>query len=173
MKLISSPSKGKGSRSSPSLDYARRTQTEAMESRTARRVDELLGGGPAFDRKGQTSEVSPSIARSIRGSPLLDAVRQTHHEALAHRTAKRIEDLREEGLTNVSPPLYDEAIRLPTASPSGSSALIETLSMKRNITQRRSRGRVSDDGGTATNSLLLLRRPRSRSKDRRYSVESK
>ena len=172
MKSISSPSNDKSSRSSPSLDYARRTQTEAMESRTARRVDELLEGGSAFGRKGQTSVISPSVARSMRGSPLLDAVRQTHHEALAHRTTKRIEDLREEVLTRVSPPHYDEAVRLPTVSPRGTPALIAN-SMKRNITQRRSRGRVSDDGSTAPTSLLLSRRPRSRSKDRRYSLESK
>ena len=172
MKSISSPSNDKSSRSSPSLDYARRTQTEAMESRTARRGDELLEGGSAFGRKGQTSVISPSVARSMRGSPLLDAVRQTHHEALAHRTTKRIEDLREEVLTRVSPPHYDDAVRLPTVSPRGTPALIAN-SMKRNITQRRSRGRVSDDGSTAPISLLLSRRPRSRFKDRRYSLESK
>ena len=166
----SSQSNEEGSRS-PSLDYARRTQVEAMERRTAKRVDELLAGGSA-GRKEQTVTVSPSKARSARDSPLLDAVRQTHHEALAHRTAMRMEDLRKEGLASLSPPLYDEAVRLPSTSPSGSLNLVEQLSMKRNVTQRRSRGRVSDDGSTALKSSLLSRRPRSRSKDRRYSMEN-
>ena len=167
--MKSSSQSEEGSRS-PSLDYARRTQVEAMERRTAKRIDELLAGGSA-GRKAQTATVSPSIARSARDSPLLDAVRQTHHEALAHRTAMRMEDLRKEGLASVSPPLYDEAVRLPSTSPSG-SLKVEQLSMKRNVTQRRSRGRVSDDGSTALKSSLLSRRPRSRSKDRRYSLES-
>ena len=157
--MKSSSQSEEGSRS-PSLDYARRTQVEAMERRTAKRIDELLAGGSA-GRKAQTVTVSPSKARSARDSPLLDAVRQTHHEALAHRTAMRMEDLRKEGLASLSSPLYDEAVRLPSTSPSG-SLKVEQLSMKRNVTQRRSRGRVSDDGSTALKSSLLSRRPRSR-----------
>jgi hypothetical protein len=44
---------------------------------------------------------------------------------------------------------------------------------KRNITQRRSKGRSSkEDGTTVPDSSIAARRPRSRSKDRRYSVES-
>ena len=72
--MKSSSQSEEGSRS-PSLDYARRTQVEAMERRTAKRIDELLAGGSA-GRKAQTVTVSPSIARSARDSPLLDAVRK-------------------------------------------------------------------------------------------------
>jgi hypothetical protein len=169
MKSTTSPSKGKGSRS-PLLDSVRRTQTDAQENRTAQRIDELLGGRPVVDRQWQTSpetsmRFAPASPKLTEGSPLLDAVRQTHLEALGFRTTRRVEELRVAGSPNLSLPQYDEAIRSSTVSPYANSALNANLSMKKNITQRRSRGRLSDDGSKAPKSSLLSRRPRSRSKD--------
>jgi hypothetical protein len=69
----------------------------------------------------------------------------------------------------------------PTAVPVGSwdrgnhdggmSSVVPASVVRRNVTQRRSRGREKDDGMTAPDPSILSRRPRSRSKDRRYSIE--
>jgi hypothetical protein len=53
-----------------------------------------------------------------------------------------------------------------------SSSVVPPTAVRRNITQRRSRDKIKDEGDTVPRSSLLSRKPRSRSKDRRYSVES-
>jgi hypothetical protein len=55
---------------------------------------------------------------------------------------------------------------------SSSGGTMPGTAVRKNITQRRLRGRAKDDGETAPRASLLARRPRSRSKDRRYSIES-
>ncbi len=55
---------------------------------------------------------------------------------------------------------------------SSSDGALPGTAVRRNITQRRSKGRAKDDGETAPRASLLARRPRSRCKDRRYSVET-
>ncbi len=150
-------SPGQTSSRSLSLDQIRRTQIEAMEGRAARRVGELLGDEVDFVRGRQTSP--EALMKSSKG----------FGDIGQNRTVKRDEEPR--GAGSRTPPSYEAATRLSSAPSLGSSGLITGSSMKRNITQRRSRGRVSDDGSTAPKSSLLSRRPRSRSKDRRYSID--
>jgi hypothetical protein len=118
---------GKSSRSpigmhSPSLDYVRRTQTEAQETRVTARVRELMAG----------RTLTPNGARAQPNG---------------------------EGSSSVE-------------SPEGQHAVVPPTAVRRNITQRRSKGRAKDEGETAPMASLLSRRPRGRSKDRRYSLES-
>ncbi len=134
----SSPSQ---STRSPRLEYTtRRTQAEALESHTAKRIEELLEGSPNPRRKEKTSsDESPSVrsphgsglSRASHGSPILDAARQAHMEAMEIRTKKRVEEVRQTDPVNRTPPSYGEAVRLtnaPSASrvmlTDGSSALV-------------------------------------------------
>ena len=120
-----------------------------MESRTARRIETLLEGPPESNGREKSGDNATMSSKVERGSPLLDAVRQGHR----------------------SPPGYVEATAM--ARNTELTFLSQNSIGKRNITQRRSRGRSSrDDGTRAPDPALLARRPRSRSKDRRYSVES-
>jgi hypothetical protein len=132
------------------LEHTQRTQMEALESRTARRIETLLGGPPEFNGREKSGDNESISSKVERGSPLLDAMRQGHRS---------------------SPPGYEEATAV--ARNTGETPLLQSSIGKRNITQRRSRGRSSrDDGTIAPDPTLVARRPRSRSKDRRYSVES-
>ncbi len=138
------------STSSPLLEHTRRVQIEALESRTARRIETLLEGPPESNGREKSGDNETMSSKVERGSPLLDAMRQGHRS---------------------SPPGYEEATAM--ARNTGGTSLLQSSIGKRNITQRRSRGRSSrDDGTRAPDPALLARRPRSRSKDRRYSVES-
>jgi hypothetical protein len=49
---------------------------------------------------------------------------------------------------------------------------LSSTAARKTITQRRSRDRGMNGGYLVPNPNLLSRRPRSRSKDRRYSIES-
>ncbi len=64
---------------SPFLDYTRRTQVEAQESHTARRIEQLLSSPPADSRReklsGDNGSISPKVGRRY---PLLDAGWQAH-----------------------------------------------------------------------------------------------
>jgi hypothetical protein len=135
-------------------------------------------------------------------------------EALAHRTAARVEEIgvgasqrggernspfrfdggdredvfgdgREQG--HPSPPTYQRAIGISSEprtdglsrAVGGSKGRFEDESLcvpesavRKNITQRRSRGKTKDEGNIAPDASMISRRPRSRSKDRRYSIES-
>ena len=163
---------------------------------------------------GSKDKNSPEDIRRKSGSPLLDYVKRTQIEALAHRTAARVEELgvgasqwggernspfrfEEGGLDNAfsddrgygdsSPPTYQRAVGMPFESRTdelsraadgsngrfeGESSLVPESAVRRNITQRRSRGRTKDDGLLVPDASVISRRPRSRSKDRRYSLES-
>ena len=57
-------------------------------------------------------------------------------------------------------------------SPTGRVSAVSPTAVRRNITQRRSKGKTKDEGDTLPLASLLSRRPRSRSKDWRYSLES-
>ena len=52
------------------------------------------------------------------------------------------------------------------------ATLVPPTAVRRNVTQRRSRDKGRDEGDRAPSAALLSRRPRSRSKDRRCSMES-
>jgi hypothetical protein len=52
------------------------------------------------------------------------------------------------------------------------SLCVPESAVRKNITQRRSRGRTKDEGNLVPDVSMVSRRPRSRSKDRRYSIES-
>jgi len=158
------------SNSSPRLEYTRRIQAEALESRTAKRIEELLDGSPDQRRKEKTSsDESPSVrspdgsdpSRASHGSLILDAARQAHMEAIEIRTKKRVGEVRQVDPINRPPPSYGEAVGSTNASRAmladGSSALVADSTMKRNITQRRSRGRTSEDGMPAPISSLVSR----------------
>ena len=139
------------STSSSLLEHTRRTQVEALESRTARRIETLLGGPPVAHRREKSSGGNESMSsKAGRGSPLVDAVKQTNQLPLSGSE--------------------EEAVPFRNT---GGTPLLQSSVGKRNITQRRSRGRSSrDDGTTAPDPMIVARRPRSRSKDRRYSLES-
>ena len=94
-------------------------------------------------------------------------------------------DGREQG--HPSPPTYQRAIGISSEprtdglsrAVGGSNGRFEDESLcvpesevRKNITQRRSRGKTKDEGNIAPDASMISRRPRSRSKDRRYSVES-
>ena len=116
-------------------------------------------------------------------SPLLDHVRSTQTQAMEQRTAARVralmetsrtekrnDELRGTGQTYQSSSQGFQGSSSPLLT--GKSPVITGSVARRNITQRKSRGRSRDDGNTAPDSSLLARRPRSRPKDRRYSLES-
>ena len=132
--------------SSPVLDYARQTQTEAMESRTAKRIAELI----EIDQAASASVrvLSDNVGSIKKRSPLAG-----------------YEDRKTRQMGQSS------SLNAVSSSPAiGSSRKFTSSMVKRNITQRRSKGRSSDDGSTAPDPSVLSRRSRSRSKDRRYSL---
>ncbi len=193
-------SSGKERGSHPSsLDSSRRLQTEAMESQTTRRVGEFMGDVEVPNRRAVASPdgamVSPHRAslRNVSSSySMLEYTKRTQTEAVASRTAKRIGEIMgnsgktsalspviQQASQNQSPPSYFEAMgNLPelnkgeTPLQKKDTLVLPGPTVSRNITQRRSRGRSRDDEPMASVSSILARRPRSRSKDRRYSIES-
>lgn len=149
MSLVMSSSRKKSSRSplsSPVLDYARQTQIEAMESRTAKRIAELI----EFDQAASASlrVLSDDVGSMKKRSPLAE---------YEDRRTRQMDQSSSSNAVSSSPAF-------------GSSREFTSSMLKRNITQRRSKGRSSDDGSTAPNPSVLSRRSRSRSKDRRYSL---
>ena len=120
--------------SSPLLEFTKRTQREALESRTTARVRELTQGVETLPHDGRGgSPDSGAVNAVLRNDP--DGVRGELMES------------------------------------SSGSAVPPTV-VRRNVTQRRSRGKPKDEGDSLPPASLLARRPRSRSKDRRYSLES-
>ena len=185
---------GNGLRSSP-LERARRVQTEAMEDRTVRRVGELLGKSPEKSQVLSKEKSTPSVSRTSSGSPLLEYVRRSQTEAMASRTAQRISEINAvsnqgkvdgdssqvnfyesdeddlvatilEDRTHRSPPSYLDAIGASSNIREAEFSRVPESAMRRNITQRRSRGKVKDDSLLAPDASMVSRRPRSRSKDR-------
>ena len=118
---------------------------------------------------------SSQISRSP-ASPHLDFVKRTQVLAQEQRVNARVRELME-GSANASKDhrTYDDCMEVPGASKDPvlpSDSVIPSTVIRRNITQRRSKGKSVDKGEMAPRSSLLLRKPRSRSKDRRYSFES-
>ena len=179
------------------LEGAQRAQIEAMEDRTARRIGELMEQPPAKNRDLQKDRASFSASRRSAGSPILEYVKRTQIEAMERRTAHRImkidassskikvdgdftsiefDEVEDVTLINDrihrSPPSYQEAIGASSTLKTDEFTRAPESALRRNITQRRSRSKVKDDGLLAPDASLMSRRPRSRSKDRRYSMES-
>jgi hypothetical protein len=157
-----SPSDTRRSSQSPLLDYVRRTQIEALAFRTAARVDEI--GVDASQRVGERN--SPF---RFDGGDREDV----------------IGDDREHG--HLAPPTYQRAVGMPseprtdelsraiggfTGGFEEESLCVPESAVRKNITQRRSRERTKDEGNMVPDASMISRRPRSRSKDRRYSIES-
>ena len=156
---------------------------------------QMLGRAESSTQGSGRRQCSPGwvSAQSSSRSPLLEHVRSIQMTAQEHRTAARIRELNQgQGMSTVdasgSPvrawapnTAGDNLDSTPTAVPVGSwdhgnqddgmSSVVPASVVRRNVTQRRSRGKEKDDGMTAPNPSILSRRPRSRSKDRRYSIE--
>ena len=151
-------------------------------------------GSPSTDDATRPSlpKESPGTLRGSSTSPMLDYVKMTQREAQERRTATRMSELMNEAKGSdgvdlqIQEPLTTNVERSPrdrggfSGSPVRSSILgpsaasvASASGARRNITQRRSRDKVKDTGDSAPSSALLARRPRSRSQDRRYSLESR
>jgi len=169
-----------------------------MESGSSGEVPQQMlrrvqGVSPNGDATAQSlPRESPVKMRGSPTSPMLDYVKRTQMEAQERRTATRISALidDEKGLDRVnlqmrvSPAMNvarsPEDLARTSGSPSrqsmigpSSPSIASASGVRRNITQRRSRDKVRDNGASAPFSGLLTRRPRSRSQDRRYSLESR
>ena len=176
------------------LEGVQRAQIEAMGDRTARRVGELMEQPPAKNRDLQKDRASSSASRKGAGSPILEYVKRTQTEAMEMRTAHRIMEI-DTGSSkfqvdgDFAPIEFDDAEdvaliddkihRSPPSYQEASSALktdeftrVPESALRRNITQRRSRSKSKDEGMLAPEASMMSRRPRTRSKDRRYSMES-
>ena len=140
----------------------------------------LQMSGRPFDAHQERKTIPPTpngrSSQSSHGmhSPALDYVRRTQTEAQEARVTARMRELMM-GRT-LTP---DGARAKPNGgssssveSPEGQHMMVPPTAVRRNVTQRRSKGRATDVGDTAPMESLLTRRPRSRSKDRRYSLES-
>jgi hypothetical protein len=118
---------------------------------------------------------SSQISRSP-ASPHLDFVKRTQVLAQEQRVNTRVRELMEGSANDPKDHrTYDDCMEVPGASRDPvllSDSVVPSTVIRRNITQRRSKGKSVDKGEMAPRSSLLLRRPRSRSKDRRYSFES-
>ncbi len=142
-----SPSRASGSPSSPLLEYTKQVQRAALDSRTAARVRELMQGGEMSPREINRGSSSANEVGSSR-DPRLDTSAQDGPNVMRGQAKDEVMD-----------------------SPSRST--VPPTAARKNVTQRRPRGKLKDEGwDTAPRASLLARRPRSRSKDRRYSIES-
>ena len=168
-------------------------QMDADES-PRQMLGRIMGLTPAGIAKGRTPpDGGNGNHRQRAASPLLEHVRTNQIQAQAHRTATRLNELQQEKLAKeaerrsrvmenrTSPKALEEDIASPmfSGTPLRSDSLIHQSSMampatqaRRNITQRRSRDRGNDGGTDAPQTGRVARRPRGRSRDRRYSVES-
>jgi hypothetical protein len=143
-----------------------------------------LEGSPSSNgRKERPVKVSRTSM-----SPLLDNVRARESEALNYRTSRRMRELQEEAMSSSATAYQDDEENLSDhmeTSPSQEDRRYETINesssskarvpateARRNITQRRSRGRAKDAAELLPRADLLTRRPRERAQDRRYSSES-
>ena len=171
---------------SPLLDHVRSTQAQALEQRTALRIRSLLDGEFGSERRAKSASPDKGMTINLSGinlrmhqpqtgSPMMDVARRSQVEA--KQTEKRVGDVKGSAQTYHSSVMElqgSSSFELQGSSPfvPGRTAMVSGSILRRNITQRRSRGRSRDDGDEAPDPSLLARRPRSRSKDRRYSMES-
>jgi hypothetical protein len=116
-------------------------------------------------------------------------------EAQANRTSRRLREILQEDNTNDDEHVGGRSddtingVRIFTGQPlrsamfdsspveaipveEAAATLVPPTAVRRNVTQRRSRDKGRDEGDRAPSAALLSRRPRSRSKDRRCSMES-
>jgi hypothetical protein len=135
-------SRSSGGSGSPILDYTRQNQREALESRTATKIKELM-------------QERERIPHGNRGGSSEARVGGRNRESLFETLARNDPDEVRDGVMH-----------------SSSMGTAPSTDARKNVTQRRSRGRLKDDGDSLPAASLLARRPRSRSKDRRYSIES-
>ena len=157
---------------------------------------QMLGRADSTTQGSGRRQRSPGqvSSRSSPSSPLLDYVRNAQMAAQEQRTSSRIRELTMgQGMSTYDlsgSPVHASGrsatgISLdvtPTAIPvgrlesrhhdDGTPSVVPATVVRRNITQRRSRGKEKDDGTIAPDPSILSRRPRSRSKDRRYSIEA-
>ncbi len=157
---------------------------------------QMLGRADSTTQDSGGRQRSPGqvSSRSSPNSPLLDYVRYAQMAAQEQRTSARVRELTMgQGMSTYD--LSGSPVRAggrsatgisldvtPTAIPVGSweprhhgdgiPSVVPATVVRRNITQRRSRGKEKDDGTIAPDPSILSRRPRSRSKDRRYSIEA-
>jgi hypothetical protein len=156
---------------------------------------QMLGRADSTTQGSGGRQLSPELvsSRSSPNSPLLDDVRKVQMAAQEQRTSARIRELTlDQGMATYD--LSGSPVRArgrntagislgstPTAVSVGSwdpghqdggiPSVVPATVVRRNITQRRSRGKEKHDGTTSPDPSMLSRRPRSRSKDRRYSIE--
>jgi hypothetical protein len=144
---------------------------------------------------GVYGQMSPpaSPSRQMGESPLLAHVRRTQIDAQAARTAARMRELSQDTASSLhlndgpTESHHSSVVENPgyipmfTGSPLRSASLnvaadrvvpLPSTTARKNITQRRSRDRGINGEEIPFGPSLLSRRPRSRSKDRRYSMES-
>jgi hypothetical protein len=111
---------------------------------------------------------SASSPRQMRDSPLLAHARRTQIDAQAGRTSARVRELMQ---INASTTQFDEE---PAEPPN--SGVVENPGYVPMFTGSPMRSAMSNrgtiEGDVPSKSLLLSRRPRSRSKDWRYTLES-
>jgi hypothetical protein len=105
------------------------------------------------------------MPRSLPLSPQLEYVKQTQIQAQEQRVNARVQELMERrSLTPVISRRIEDQFDASTRSDavgSSSGCTMPGTAVRKNITQRRSRGRVKDDGENASRASLLARRPRS------------
>ena len=156
----SSP-RAKSNPTSPLLDHVRGIQRDAQENRTRARVRELMGRDSSPSRSGAEASnlISEHPEVTLRSSPV--------HQNKEVSVKKSSFDTPTSG----GIPIFTGVPLRSAMFDSPESSAVPPTAARRNVTQRRSRDRERDDG-EAPNASLLSRRPRSRSKDRRYSLES-
>jgi hypothetical protein len=136
---------------SPLLEYVRTNQIQAQAHRTATRLDELQQEATRLNELQQEKLAKEAERRS---------------RVMENRTSPKAleEDI-------VSPMFSGTPLRSDSLIHQSSMAMSATQA-RRNITQRRSRDRGNDGGTDVSQIGRVARRPRGRSKDRRYSMES-
>ena len=100
MASASSSVTGRSSRS-PLLDYTRRTQAEAMESRSAKRIESLV----LLDHRVMWIPSHRSLESALLS--WMRPMRKAQTDAMAVRTAKHVEVLQRAGQIVLSPPSYE------------------------------------------------------------------
>jgi hypothetical protein len=171
------------------LDYTRQTQVAAQAHRTAERIRQLtpeaesVGNEVVIHDQGHSSRESVSI---FTGLPLRSNLFTEDHIA----TGPDVVDWRTSNLPRTpfrdSSPFRGGASQRDLgsgepviASGAGPSIVPEVIAqpipatvLRRNITQRRSKGREKDDGTVLPRASLLSRRSTSRAQDQLFVLES-
>jgi hypothetical protein len=141
---LASPTRISISTSSQLLAHVKKTQADAQANRTAERARELMRDGtPSTGRKVKLAEFN------TKNGSQQGVLEDPNHIPMFTGSPLRS--------AMFDPP----AVRVAPATEA-----------RRNITQRRSRDRARETGDSSPKPEVVSRRPRCRSKDRRYSLES-